>query len=386
MAEGEEPRADAAGGPPQEITCEACGATNTEDDEVCKSCGEALWEDSDDEEGSPEGWKPLLVGGILAAVVLGLFLWKPWVKGGAAGTTSGGAPVASGPTNEVHDIRQDGDLIWIGTSAGAFAHDRKTLEKVMDRTDGLLHPFIDALVVDHNGTKWFGTFGGGLDYYDNKEWKSFPTDTTQRATIINAFEDRKGVLWFLSDAAGVFMLDPDRTTWHQYMRKDGLPHDAVHAFAEEKDGSVWLGTTDGVAHVKDKKWTVYTTKDGLALNHVLVILIDAKGGKWFGTWGGGLSYFDGKGWQTYRAGPGSINSDFVLSGRVDAQGRVWLGTYEGVSMWDGSQWHQYREAEGVLGTDVWATEIDTDGNKWFGTYKGVTRLSADDKEWKTIVR
>jgi hypothetical protein len=55
-------------------------------------------------------------------------------------------------------------------------------------------------------------------------------------------------------------------------------------------------------------------------------------------------------------------------------------------MWDGTQWHQFREAEGVLGTDVWATEIDSDGNKWFGTYKGVTRLSADDKEWKTIVR
>src|SRR5258708_2402960 len=97
----------------EEITCEACGATNTESDEVCRSCGEELWEEEGDEGAAPEGWKPLIIGGALAALVLGLFLWKPWVKAPAGGTDGGTAATGGGPTNEVHEIKQDGDVIWI---------------------------------------------------------------------------------------------------------------------------------------------------------------------------------------------------------------------------------------------------------------------------------
>jgi ligand-binding sensor domain-containing protein len=386
MDNGEqEPQKTAApekSGPPEEITCDACGATNTEDDEVCRSCGEALWEDSDDDaEGSPEGWKPLIIGGALAAAVLVLFLWKPWQKPGEGGEA--GAAAATGPTNEVHDLRQEGDLIWIGTSGGAFAYDRKSMEKRNEKVEGLLHPFIDSLLVDHKGTKWLGCFGGGLNYYDGNEWGAHPPTVTKGATIINAYEDKSHLLWFLSDAAGIFTFD--RSEWKQITKENGLPGDSVQAFAQDNDGSIWIGTKDGAAHFKDGKWKVYRGADGLGNENVQMILVDKSGTKWFGTWGGGLVRFDGTNWTVYKPGPDSVNSDYVLSGAIDPQGNIWFGTYDGVTMWDGTKFTQYHESDGVLGTDVWATAADTDGYKWFGTYKGVTRLSPDNKEWKTIV-
>jgi ligand-binding sensor domain-containing protein len=383
------PKAPEPKAAPEEITCEACGATNTESDEVCRSCGEELWEEESGDGGAPEGWKPLIIGGALAALVLGLFLWKPWAKpAGTAGTDGSPAAAGGGPTNEVHELRQDGDLIWIGTSGGIFAHDRKTLDQREAKTTDLLHPFIDSLAVDHTGKKWFGSYGGGVNVFDGTTWSQHPPTVTHGNTSVYSMVDRAGTVWFGTDGAG--LIGYDGKDWKQYTKKDGLPDDIVQAIAEDKDGALWVGTKNGgIGRFKDKAWKTYNTKDGLANDNIQTIIIDGDGVKWIGTWGSGLSRFDGKNWSTIKAAgaPNGPNSDYILSGKVDAKGNIWFGTYDGVSMLDPktNQWTQYHEADGVLGTDVWATEIDTDGYKWFGTYKGVSRLDPDNKEWKHIV-
>jgi ligand-binding sensor domain-containing protein len=375
---------------PEEITCEACGATNTEADEVCRSCGEELWEEEADEGGSPEGWKPLIIGGALAALVLGLFLWKPWAKNQAGDAAGGAAGTGGGPTNEVHEIRQEGDVVWVGTSGGIFAHDRKTLEQKEAKTADLLHPFIDSLAVDRTGKKWFGSYGGGVNVFDGTAWTQHPPTVTHGNTSVYSIVDAAGTVWFGTDGAG--LIGYDGKEWRQYTKKDGLPDDIVQAIAQDTDGSLWVGTKlGGVAQLKDKVWKTYSTRDGLANDNIQTIVIDPSGVKWIGTWGSGLSRFDGKNWSTIKAAgaPNGPNSDYILSGKVDAMGNIWFGTYDGVSMLDPKSpndgWTQYREADGVIGTDVWATEIDSDGYKWFGTYKGVSRLDPENKEWKHIV-
>src|SRR5262245_13185816 len=142
MEKGEEAKVDESSAEP--IVCDACGAKNTEQDDVCKNCGEALWEDEDEGAGAPEGWKPLVIGGALAAVVLVLFLWKPWAAKKTEGAADAPAQAPpSTPVNEIHDIEQQGDDIWVGASSGVFSYDRKTLATKYEKTDGLLHPFID---------------------------------------------------------------------------------------------------------------------------------------------------------------------------------------------------------------------------------------------------
>jgi ligand-binding sensor domain-containing protein len=376
---------------PEEVACEACGATNTEADEVCRSCGEELWEEEGDDAGTPDGWKPLVIGATLAALVLGLFLWKPWARNQtAAGTTGTAAGSGGGPMNEIHEIRQDGDVVWLGTSGGVFSHDRKTLEQKDSKTSDLLHPFIDSLAVDHTGKKWIGSYGGGVNVFDGSTWTKHPPDVTHGNTSVYSIVDQAGTVWFGTDGAGLISFDGK--DWHQYTKKDGLPDDIVQAITQDKDGSLWIGTKmGGVAQLKDKVWKTYATKDGLANDNIQTIVVDRNGVKWIGTWGSGISRFDGKSWTTIKAVPAGSNagpnSDFVLSSKMDGQGNLWFGTYDGVSMFDpqSNTWTQYREADGVLGTDVWATEIDSDGYKWFGTYKGVSRLDPANKEWKHIV-
>jgi ligand-binding sensor domain-containing protein len=381
---------------PTTLKCEACGAENPADAETCASCGRELeMEEDEDDEDAEEGgglaeWRGLLViGGVFAAVVAAWFLWAPSKPPAAPASTSTtgtaadqAAAPAQKPENEVKEIEIAGDMVWVGTSNGVFGHDRKTGEQkqYLDVGAGLRHPFIDSILVDKDGKLWIGGFGGGLSVYDGKAFTYHEADTTGSKTVVYAFQDKSGKYWFATSGAGLYTFDGKK--WASYNKASGLPDDEVNVVAQDGAGTIWAGTSGGVAHLEGGKWKVFKTTDGLANDKVLAIVIDSHDVKWFGTWGGGVSRLEGTSWKTYGAQPDGPRSPFVLSGRMDGQGRLWFGTHDGVSMFDGTTWTQFAPGEGLLGGDVYALEVDSDGQKWFGTYKGLSRLSADNKEWK----
>jgi len=387
----EEPKDDAA----TPITCEACGAQNDADAETCKSCGRVLEDEEEEEKGEgaadEEGgglaeWRGLLlIGGVFAAVVLAWFLLAPSKPSTSTGTSTSTTPDSAAvqkPENEVKEIELAGDMVWVGTSKGVFGHDRKTGEQkqLLNAANGLLHEFVDAILVDRDGKLWIGGFGGGLSVYDGANWTHHEPATTGGKTVICAIQDKSGKYWFATSGAGLFMLDGAK--WTTYTRKNGLPDDEVNVVAQDTDGSIWAGTSLGAANLKDGKWKTYRTTDGLSNDKVLAVTVDAQGAKWFGTFGGGVSRFDGAQWRTYGALPEGPRSAFVLTARADASGKVWFGTHDGVSMYDGTTWTHFAPGDGLLGSDVYALEIDGDGQKWFGTYRGLSRLDAANKEWK----
>jgi ligand-binding sensor domain-containing protein len=384
-----------------DVVCDACGASNPEDVEKCRNCGEDLYED--DEEGSTrettaeqEGgglgeWRGLIVVGAIFCVVIAVWLlWsppKPTATSAAPGEETKVAETekaaASKAENEVKEIEIAGPDVWVGTSRGAYLYDRKTgAEKLhLEASGGLPHDFIDAILVDRNGKTWFGGYGGGISLYDDGKWTHYDASKTGGRTVVAAMQDRAGTYWFATGGAGLYRFDGQK--WTAYTTANGLPHDEVNTVAQDRDGSFWIGTNAGVAHLKDGTFKTYGTADGLANEKVLVCLVDRDGGKWFGTWGGGISRFDGTKWTQVPSGPNGPRSPFVLSGKVDAQGGLWFGTHEGVSYFDGKAWTHFTSENGLLGTDVYALDIDPDGYLWFGTYKGVSSLSPDHKDWKT---
>jgi ligand-binding sensor domain-containing protein len=379
--------------------CVACGATNPEDAENCRNCGEPLWEESDDDEAAADAkaagglgeWRGLIaIAGVFALAIAAWMLWAP----SGAKTTEAPAAAPAGaetssapqrPENEVKEIEVAGDVVWIGTSKGVFAHDRKSGDTTLSlgASAGLPHEFVDAILVDRAGHTWIGCFGGGVSVYDGGKWTHHEPAKTGSKTVVYAFQDRAGVYWFATGGAGLFRFDGRE--WTQYDTKSGLPNDDVNVVEQDRDGSLWVGSNGGVSHFKDGTWKTYRVADGLVNDKVLAVLIDRDGAKWFGTWGGGLSRFDGTSWKAVPGPADGPRSPFVLSGRVDSHGRLWFGTHDGVSMKDGETWSHYTSGDGLLGSDVYALEIDGDGNKWFGTYKGLSRLGADNKEWKTFL-
>ena len=99
--------------------------------------------------------------------------------------------------------------------------------------------------------------------------------------------------------------DDEFYLWNTYVDQDGkaIIPDRISSFCEDKDGRVWIGTTNGVIEITDPskaidpKMTVkrLKTKDGAYLLdglHATTIDVDKHNRKWIGTLTDGIYYVD----------------------------------------------------------------------------------------------
>jgi len=76
--------------------------------------------------------------------------------------------------------------------------------------------------------------------------------------------------------------------------------------------------------------------DGLSQSTVVAITQDKKNNMWFATHNG-LNKFDGYDFTIYQhddQNPHSIGNDIIRTCMTDKQGRIWIGTDEGLSLYD----------------------------------------------------
>ena len=72
----------------------------------------------------------------------------------------------------------------------------------------------------------------------------------------------------------------------KYTTLDDLPDNTVSLVAVGSDGTVWVGTYEGLGRLRDGAWSVFTTADDLPNNTVSSVAVGADGTVWAGTDGG----------------------------------------------------------------------------------------------------
>lgn len=103
--------------------------------------------------------------------------------------------------------------------------------------------YIIALEVDQAGQVWAGTWGGGLSRYDGLKWTNYST-----------FE--------------------------------GLPGNHVFMLHRDDKQQLWIGTNKGLALWQNGIFKVMTASDGLFDNNVFSMATSMDGSKWVGSYGG----------------------------------------------------------------------------------------------------
>ncbi|TLY71180.1 MAG: hypothetical protein E6K46_07060 [Gammaproteobacteria bacterium] len=130
---------------------------------------------------------------------------------------------------------------------------------------------------------------------------------------------------------------------------DGLPQGTVFATLQDSQGFVWLATEDGLVRYDGHELFRYaysrTARGGLPGNYIEAIVEDRHHDLWIAIKDGGLAR-----WQratdnfiVYRHDPkdtGSLASNAVHTLLVDADDRVWVGTFDaGVDVLEpGASW------------------------------------------------
>ncbi len=147
--------------------------------------------------------------------------------------------------------------------------------------------------------------------------------------------------------------------------KDGQPRKS-RGLLQDKSGNFWLcnGKNEGVTVYNGKTFTNYTEKDGLSSNFVWTILEDNTGKLWFGT-ADGITCYDGKIFSVIpitaitgntshqKTIPNSYGfpnpqENWVTSILQDKTGMFWFGTMSGIYRYDGKIFTHFSHNDNVV--------------------------------------
>lgn len=288
------------------------------------------------------------------------------------------------PNNYITTITIDNDgSKWIGTYGGGVAHfDGVNWTIYNTANSGLPNNKVQAITIDHDGSKWISTAFGGIAHFDGANWTVYNSSNTPLpnytdGSVFGIAIDQDGSKWFgLRDGAAHF----DGVNWTIYNTSNsGLPGtnigNEVFEIAIDQDGTKWFTTRGGVAHFDGANWTTYNTANsGLANNWTETMGIDADGTKWFGHQvSGGVSKFDDTNWTNYTTSNSGLASDWIQRIFIDSAGAKWFATvYGGATMFDGANWMVYNTSNsGIASNIVISIAIANDGSdRWFGTSDG----------------
>jgi ligand-binding sensor domain-containing protein/signal transduction histidine kinase len=117
-------------------------------------------------------------------------------------------------------------------------------------------------------------------------------------------------------------------------------HFSVYKMLRDRDGGLWMGTTDrGLVHVHQGRTDVFSSSAGLSGDDVVAIFEDREGSIWVATLNG-LDRFREFAVPTFSVSKGSSNA-FVYSVLADRDGSVWLTTTSGLHRWNQGQFSTY---------------------------------------------
>ena len=152
--------------------------------------------------------------------------------------------------------------------------------RVWNTEEGLPQNSVNAMLQDHRGYIWIGTFGG-LARFDGERFTVFNSANTPgfgSDQIFSLYESRSGSLWIGTVDNGLIRLQDGIAT--TYTERDGLPNSWVNSIRGDLEGNVWINTAEGgVADIVDAKLEAYPTHRGRAVREFFLQAQD--GSMWF---------------------------------------------------------------------------------------------------------
>ncbi len=192
--------------------------------------------------------------------------------------------------------------IWAGVEGGVLKVVNDAPVELIDSS--LEAEVVVALAADAAGRIWVGE-GKQLRCYDAAGQRvSIPP---LMAAITALLFDRHGVLWIGTEQRGLVRYADGE--YSALGKVDGLASDHVTSLCEDAEGSLWVGTLEGLSQLSDLKFPLLTEKDGLVPGSVHVVSASRKGGLWISTTRGAC-YFDGKR-VTERVPAAVVPNDYV---------------------------------------------------------------------------
>jgi PAS domain S-box-containing protein len=225
---------------------------------------------------------------------------------------------------------------------------------------------VQALAATQDGSVWSGTNrrgpGLGLQKLAQGVWKPLVTPELngERLEVSALFVDHENSLWIGTVDQGIYRVHDGRAD--RFFSGDGLSSDSVSAFYEDREGNMWVATSEGIDCFRNIPVITFSSREGLSANFVHSVLAARDGTVWIGNHGA-LDSLRGSSVSSIRAGKG-FPGERVTSLLEDHGGRLWVGIDDGLYIYEKKRFDQIRGPEGSpIGAVIALTE-DRENSVW----------------------
>ena len=233
---------------------------------------------------------------------------------------------------------------------------------------------VNALAFDSNGSLWIGLLpqgpGKGLGKLEKGVFKSFviPGFDGSKLGVFALTLDRDGNLWVGTLGNGLFRIRGDVVD--HYGRTDGLSSEYVNDLFADREGILWVTTTNGIDSFRDPRVTTFSTSEGLGEEEAAGVLATKDGTVWVGN-NGSLDKIKNGSVSSIRSGHG-LPGDQVSYMLEDRNGNLWMGVYDGLYVLKNGRFRRISEPDHQpLGLILGMAE-DVEGDIW-AMCSGVSR-------------
>lgn len=272
------------------------------------------------------------------------------------------------PMDTVQALTQTRDgAIWVGTGAGLARFDGIRFSGFADanRPEMARYP-VFGFLEDNRGRLWIGHSRGASVYSQGRFDPIFTAEHTGGRRVWSFAQDRDGSIWAASEQG---LLNWKAGQIRIARVADGLPTDRLRALAlDARDGSLWIATTGGglVRRLTDGRFEPVPDVGHHEIRHLLA---DPAGGVWVATPGAGLLHIAADGSRRRYGLADGLPSEHLTYLARDASGALWIGHWGGgVSRLAEGQVQAL--STGLAGQQVWSLHADREGSVWIGSWNG----------------
>lgn len=279
--------------------------------------------------------------------------------------------------------------------------------------EGRNKPFID-----NEGEFWFVNRDAlGLWRYTPRTNKwSYYNDSPNSQYNIPAYlirqiaQDKSGILWFVTDHAGVILIDKkeEKTTVLRHKETDArsICSDALNCIFCDYNGTIWIGYYQtGFSYYNPSNFKFGVDRLGQLkrldpgfVSNITTITDDGNGHIWMGTNGSGLACIDlnnENNCKIYRHNPkddNSLPSDVIVDLEITKDGNLWIGTYlGGLSIFDGKKFTNFKDKANIPAAvscqNIWSIQQTKNETVWVGSLtKGIAAYDPKTKKFTEYTR